>query len=149
MGGILFPKYRGKLFEDEDLKTTENWRLGPEGRQNAPRTFEKCLGHVLTSHAPRAFSMHLGNDLSLSLMRLGNFICAPCMQKVVAQLSFPASELGKVRTFIPNPGRNSHYKYQSSLLRKATLEFQDSFYFLLDFLGYIFIFSNLCFSYHV
>jgi len=33
MGGILFPKYRGKLFEDEDLKATENRRLGPEGRQ--------------------------------------------------------------------------------------------------------------------
>jgi len=36
VGGILFPKYRGKLFEDEDLKTTENWRLGPEERQNVP-----------------------------------------------------------------------------------------------------------------
>jgi len=45
MGGILFPKYRGKLFEDEDLKTTENRRLGPEERQNAPRAFDKCLGH--------------------------------------------------------------------------------------------------------
>jgi len=37
MGGIMFPKYRGKLFEDEDLRTTKNWRLGPEERQNAPR----------------------------------------------------------------------------------------------------------------
>jgi len=27
MEGILFPKYRGKLFEDEDLRTTENQRL--------------------------------------------------------------------------------------------------------------------------
>jgi hypothetical protein len=27
LGEILFPKYRGKLFEDEDLKTTENRRL--------------------------------------------------------------------------------------------------------------------------
>jgi hypothetical protein len=30
MGGILFPKFRGKLFEDEDLKTMENRRLGQE-----------------------------------------------------------------------------------------------------------------------
>jgi len=36
MGGILFPKKRGKLFEDEDLKTMENQRLGPEERQNVP-----------------------------------------------------------------------------------------------------------------
>jgi len=37
MGEIMFPKYRGKLFEDEDIKTTENRRLSPEGRQNVPR----------------------------------------------------------------------------------------------------------------
>jgi len=24
MGGILFPKYKGKLFEDKDLKTMKN-----------------------------------------------------------------------------------------------------------------------------
>jgi len=30
VGGILFPKYRGNLFEDEDLKTTGNQRFGPE-----------------------------------------------------------------------------------------------------------------------
>jgi len=76
------------------------------------------------------------------------------MQKVGAQLSFPASVLGKTHTFIPNPRRNSHYKYQSSLFiisrseleqfkGKATLELRESFYLLLDFLGYVFIFSNL------
>ena len=54
MGGIMFPKYRDKLFEDEDIKTTENRRLGPEERQNACRAFEKFLGHDLESHAPRA-----------------------------------------------------------------------------------------------
>jgi len=32
MGGIMFPKYRGKLFEDEDLKTTENQKISP-GRE--------------------------------------------------------------------------------------------------------------------
>jgi len=40
VGGILFPKYWGKLFEDEDLKTTENRRLGPEERKNAPRAWK-------------------------------------------------------------------------------------------------------------
>jgi hypothetical protein len=55
VGGILFPKDRGKLFEDEDLKTTENRRLSPEGRQNAPRAFEICLGHY-----PYAWGMHWG-----------------------------------------------------------------------------------------
>jgi len=37
MGGILFPKYQGKLFEDEDLKMTENRRLGTEERYNVPK----------------------------------------------------------------------------------------------------------------
>jgi len=54
MGGILFTKNRDTLFEDEDLKTTKNQRLGPKERHNAPRAFEKCLGHDLASHAPRA-----------------------------------------------------------------------------------------------
>jgi len=76
------------------------------------------------------------------------------MQKVGGQVPFPASEMGKARTFSPNPGRKSHYKYQPSSFRisrskleqfkrKATLELRDSFYLLLDFLGYVFIFSNL------
>jgi len=39
------------------------------------------------------------------------------MQKVGAQVSFRASELGKARTFSPNPDRNSHYKYQPSAFR--------------------------------
>jgi len=71
------------------------------------------------------------------------------MQKVGARLSFPAFVLGKARTFSPNPGRNSHYKYQPSSFR--TVSFQEkgefgaseSFYLLLDILGYVFIFSNL------
>jgi len=37
MGRILFPKFRGKLFENEDLKTTENRRFGPRYRHHAPR----------------------------------------------------------------------------------------------------------------
>jgi len=133
----MFPKYWSKLFEDEDLKTTENQRLGPEGRHNAPWAWK------------------------LHFIRLRNFLCAlcicsapPCMQKVGMKLSFPASVLGKARTFSPNPSRNSHYKYQPSSFRisrselekfkrKATLELWESFYLLLDFLGYFFIFSNL------
>ena len=61
MGGVLFPKYRDKLFEDEDLKPTENRRLGPGERHHAPRGMEKCLGHGFyipcaygIYHAPRA-----------------------------------------------------------------------------------------------
>jgi len=45
MGGILFPKYRDKLFEDEDLKTTENRRMGPGDRHRVPRAWKKCIGH--------------------------------------------------------------------------------------------------------
>jgi hypothetical protein len=38
VGGIL-------LFEDEDLKMTENRRLGSEERHNAPKAFAMRLGH--------------------------------------------------------------------------------------------------------
>jgi len=47
--------------------------------------------------------------------------CAMCTQKVGAQLSFPASVLGKARTFSPNPGRNSHYKYQPSSFKTGAV----------------------------
>jgi hypothetical protein len=47
MGGILFPKYRGKSFEDEDLKTTENRRLGTGNKCYVPREWKKCLGHEI------------------------------------------------------------------------------------------------------
>jgi len=47
MGRILFPKCRGKLFEDEDLKTTENQRLNPGYRHHAPRAWKGlcCLNN--------------------------------------------------------------------------------------------------------
>jgi len=32
MGGIMFPKFRGKLFEDEDLKRWKIRELGPANR---------------------------------------------------------------------------------------------------------------------
>jgi len=47
---------------------------------------------------------------------------APCMQKVGAQLSFSASEMGKARTFSPYPGRNSKYKYQPSSFRTEAVQ---------------------------
>jgi len=51
----MFPKYRGKLFEDENLKITENQILGLEERQNA---FKMRLGHAKKmQYAPRAFAM--------------------------------------------------------------------------------------------
>jgi hypothetical protein len=50
VGGILFPKYRGKLYEDEYLKTTKNRRFDPKERQNAPRAFEMHLGHARKLH---------------------------------------------------------------------------------------------------
>jgi len=49
------------------------------------------------------------------------------MQKVKAQLSFPASVLGKARTFSPNPGRNSHYKYQPSSFRTVAVQEEGDF----------------------
>ena len=96
VGGFLFPKYQDKLFEDEDLKTTENRRLGPEERQNAPREFGTCLAHDMTSHAPRAC-------FELVSHAPRGFCMRPCMQKPGVQLSFPASILGKAHTFSANP----------------------------------------------
>ena len=42
MGGILFLKFRGKLFEDEYLQMTGNWRLGPCNRPHAPRAWKNA-----------------------------------------------------------------------------------------------------------
>jgi len=111
MGGILSPKFRGKLFEDENLKTKENRRLGPRNRYDAPRAWTNALGMKFTSYVPSASSMRQGNAMRYTHMRLGCFACAPCMQKLGTQLSFLASVLGKALTFSPNSGRNSHYKY--------------------------------------
>ena len=106
------------------------------------------------NHAPRAFSMCLGHAFWGTHMRPVHLACTQCMQKCGAQLSFPASMLGKARTFSQNPGRNSHYKYLPSSFinsrselwqfkRKKTLEHRESLYLVLHFLGYVFIFSNL------
>jgi len=108
MGGIFFPKYRGKLFEDEDLKTTENQRLGQEETHNAPRAFEMCQGYDFPNHAPRAFTMRLGNAKKM------HYAHRACKKSRLEQFK-----------------------------RKATLELWESFYLLLDFLGYVFIYSNL------
>jgi len=42
MGGILFPKFQGMLFEDEDLKTTKNQRLGLGNKCFAPRAWKNA-----------------------------------------------------------------------------------------------------------
>jgi len=87
-------------------------------------------------------------------MRPVHLSCTPCIQKCRTQTSFPAFVMDKIRTFSPNPSKNSHYKYQFSSFiisrselwhfkRKATLELKESFYLLLDFLGYVFIFTKL------
>ena len=55
-------------------------------------------------------------------MRPVHFLCAQCMPKAGAQLSFPASVLGKAHPFSPNPGRSSHYKYQPSSFRISRSE---------------------------
>jgi hypothetical protein len=39
MGGILFSKFRGKLFEDEDLKRQKIRKLGLGNRCHAPRAW--------------------------------------------------------------------------------------------------------------
>jgi len=98
MRGILFLNFRGKLFEDKNLKRRKIRELGPGN---------KC-------HAPRAWiwqAIRLGHAFCLTHKRLGQLACASGMQKCGAQLSFPASVLGKACTFSPNPGRNFHYKY--------------------------------------
>jgi len=108
MGAILFPKFWGKLFEDEDLKRQKIGKLGSGNRH----------------HAPSAWifqTMRLGHAFCLTHMRLGNLACAPCIPKCKVQPSFPASVLGKARTFSPNPGRNYHYKcYISSFINSRS-----------------------------
>jgi len=61
----MFPKCRGKLFEDEDLKTTENRRLGPKERQ-------MHLGHLKCAYGMKINFMRLGNATR-------NSLCAPCI----------------------------------------------------------------------
>jgi len=69
------------------------------------------LGHEKMHMAWIMQAMCPGHANSSTHMRLGPLACTTCMQKCGAQPSFPAFVLGKARTFSPNPGRNSHYKY--------------------------------------
>ena len=113
---------------------------------NVPSTWIIFLAH-------KEPSMRLGHDFSLSHMCNAHRAWAPCIWKCGEQVYYPAFIVGKAHTFSPNLGRNFHYKYQHSSFRtcrselwqfkrKATLELRVSFYLLLDFLGYVFIFSN-------
>ena len=125
IGRNYVPKFRGKLFEDKDLKMTN--------QRNWARKLMPCAqGMTKQQYAPRAWLMcpkHLKCE-----GRMRNFI--------------------RFCGFSPNPVRNLHYKYQYSSFkiarselwqfkRKETLELRESFYLLLDFLGYVFICSNL------
>jgi len=56
----MYPKYRGKLFEDEDLKMAENRRLGPQERQNAPRAFLMRPVHAKSRKASVFFYFRFG-----------------------------------------------------------------------------------------
>ena len=119
IGWNYVPKFRGKLFEDEDLKTTENQRLGPEERQNGPRVFEKCLGHDLASHVPRAFTMCLGHETFFTLIRRGDFLCGPCMKKSGRNCLFLLLFWVKPTLLAQT---QAHYKYQSSSFRISRSE---------------------------
>ena len=61
MGRVMFPKFRGKLFEDEDQKTTENQILGPGYRHHAPRAWKNASCMDFPNNAPRDFPMNLGH----------------------------------------------------------------------------------------
>jgi len=44
-GRNYVPKFRDKLFEDEDLKTTKIGETGPKEQNHAPRAHGMLLGH--------------------------------------------------------------------------------------------------------
>jgi len=74
----------------------------------------------------------------------------PVHAKTQSATVFSASALVKARTFSPTPSRNSHYKYLPFSFRTMAVQKEgdfgasgESFYLLLDFTGFVFIFSNL------
>jgi hypothetical protein len=77
-GGIMFPKFQGKLFEDEDLKRWKIGDLDPRNRCHAPRAWISqpiCLvfyyapkaSYMGHSHAPRA-SKNMGRKRHFLLL---------------------------------------------------------------------------------
>jgi len=103
-----------------------------------------CLRHI---HAPRAWFWLHSHVPRAGAMLPENPKCAGFKRLFLLFVE-------KARVFSPNLVRNSYYTYQSSSFeishseleqfkRKAILELQRSFYLLLDFLVYVFIFSNL------
>ena len=141
IGRNSVPKFRGKFFEDEDLKTTKIREIGPKKEQSCAQ------GMAIRPYAPRICA-------KLHYMRLGHALCAPSISNARGTSVILFFFLGLARVFRLNPVRNLHYKYHPSSFRisrselrqfkmKATLEVQESFYLLLNFLGYVFIFSNL------
>jgi len=107
------------------------------------------LGHGKMPRAWISHTMLLGHAMGCTLMRPVHSLCAPCMQKVGAPCAFllpfwvkPALlaqtkvETRTINTILPRP---ELWQFK----RKTTLELYESLYLLLDFLGYVFNFSNL------
>jgi len=88
------PRSRNKLFERKHLKRRKNREFGP-----------------------RHTTMRLGHGHWGTHMRLEHVLCVPCIQNVWGESVFSCFFMGKARFFNPNPGGNSHYKYQPSLFR--------------------------------
>jgi len=100
--GVNFvPKFRDKLFEDEDLKRRKIGETKPRKLCHAPRAW--LLPHP---HAPRAWCMH------------------PKHPKCVGRKRLFLLFVGKFRVFNPNPVRNSHYKWQPSSFRISRSELE-------------------------
>ena len=64
IGRNSVPKFRGKFFEDEDLKTTKIREIGPKKEQSCAQ------GMGIRPYAPRICA-------KLHYMRLGHALCAP------------------------------------------------------------------------
>jgi hypothetical protein len=88
-------------------------------------------------HEPRACS-------KMHCMRLEHVVCAPSILNVrgASVILFVFVGLARVFRYQPSSFRISHSKLWK-FKRKATLELPERIYLLLDFLGYVLIFSNL------
>jgi len=153
-GRNSIPKFRGKLFEDRNLKRRKIGEIGSKEHHHAPRAHVMHVEHDKIFPCAQSIHMRLEHGSRCTLMRLEHCLCAPSIWNARGACIILCFLVGKARVFSPNPDRKSHYKYQPSSFRiyyselwqfkrKALLELQRSFYLLLGFLGYVFIYSNL------
>jgi len=140
IGRNSVPKFRGKFFEDEDLKTTKIREIGPKKEQSCAQ------GMAIRPYAPRICA-------KLHYMRLGHALCAPsisnargaCLILFVlwvypAFLAQTQLEISIINTSIPH----SEFLVQNGGRSRGRLLWSfGRIYLLLDFPGYVFIFSNL------